>query len=386
MLILADDLTGALEVGAKLAAAEVPAQVKIAPVHPLSRRLSDAGALVIDTETRHVSSNEAFGRILHAARLARAEAIPIVYKKTDSTLRGNIGAELAAVIEAYAGSPLLYVPAYPKMGRKVRNGFLYVEGVLVGNTCFATDPLNPVSESHIPRLISTQCPLRVRSGRLTDLIDPEPRSIAVCDGETEGDVEAAARAFVSSSSYRLAAGPAPFAAHLARLADLPRGAPPPMRKRKSALIVSGSLNKISADQLVQAKRDGFQTIDSGLSSAGIDRADWYIFEHQNADGVISSEFGRSLAKSVCRILERISFDILVIFGGDTAYAIMEAMGHPNLHPWGEVLEGIPISRISARDLCGETGKRDHDLYLVTKAGGFGSPDVLSCIRNAIGER
>ena len=50
------------------------------------------------------------------------------------------------------------------------------------------------------------------------------------------------------------------------------------------------------------------------------------------------------------------------------------------------LEGIPISRIEADRLGPYTGRRDRDLYLVTKAGSFGSPDILASIRTSLGKR
>src|SRR5690242_19784565 len=79
---LADDLTGALEIGAKFAAAGIAAAV--------STELAwdrNVTACVIDTETRH-SAPEGAAKIVQ--RLAReADGVRLIYKKTDSTLRGN---------------------------------------------------------------------------------------------------------------------------------------------------------------------------------------------------------------------------------------------------------------------------------------------------------
>src|SRR5580700_2056876 len=118
VLALADDLTGALETGAKFAA------------HGIEALVAEAGpcrVLVVNTETRHLSPGEAAGRIVRAAA---ANPSRLIYKKTDSTLRGNIGAELGALLEVRRDSPLLYVPAYPEMGRVVKQGHLYVHGEL----------------------------------------------------------------------------------------------------------------------------------------------------------------------------------------------------------------------------------------------------------------
>src|ERR1017187_6914780 len=113
-LVLADDLTGALEVGAKFAASGVAAQVGTAPAL-LPRDLHDAaGAFVVDTETRHSDAAEAARRVYEFAHAAYDEGFSHVYKKTDSSLRGNIGAELAALSESFAGGPFFTFPPIPK--------------------------------------------------------------------------------------------------------------------------------------------------------------------------------------------------------------------------------------------------------------------------------
>ena len=151
ILVLADDLTGALEVGAKFAAAGKRSAVRtLSSLAPSALRAA-AGVLVVDTETRHSPPAEAAQWVLQLARAARAEGFSHAYKKTDSTLRGNIPTELTALMEAYGGAPLLYVPAYPQMGRTIKHGILYVNQVPVSNTAFARDPFNPITESHIPK-------------------------------------------------------------------------------------------------------------------------------------------------------------------------------------------------------------------------------------------
>jgi uncharacterized protein YgbK (DUF1537 family) len=256
----------------------------------------------------------------------------------------------------------------------------------VGATSFAGDPFNPVRESHIPTLLKSQCRLPIRSGPVADIANCELGGISICDGETDKDVESAAEAFASSSSLRLAAGPAAFAAHFARLVDLPRGLPAALPGIRSALIVNGSMHTVSRQQVEQAKQEGFKSIDRSSSPAALIDGDWTIMEPGISSGAATLDFAQALARSVCHILAHAPIDALVIFGGDTAYAIVEAIGSPPLHPIGEVMEGIPISRIEANRLGPYTGHRDRDFYLVTKAGSFGSPDILASIRNSLGKR
>jgi len=153
VLVLADDLTGALEAGARFAGCGIEARVTADT--GLMETL--APVLVVDTETRHARPAEAARTIYALAREGRDRGARYLYKKTDSTLRGNIGSELGAALRASPGSPLLYVPAYPQMGSTVKGARLYVRGVPVAETGFASDTLNPIAESNILAVLSEQC-------------------------------------------------------------------------------------------------------------------------------------------------------------------------------------------------------------------------------------
>ena len=126
ILALADDMTGALEVGAKFSAAGIRTLVSAKPAASAS-----ACALVYDTETRHRSPRDA-GQEVRRFVLETDCACPrLIYKKTDSTFRGNIAAEASALAELYPAWRIGYAPAYPALGRTVKNGLLYVDGVAV---------------------------------------------------------------------------------------------------------------------------------------------------------------------------------------------------------------------------------------------------------------
>ncbi|RPI16629.1 MAG: hypothetical protein EHM65_03510, partial [Acidobacteriales bacterium] len=88
VLAIADDTTGALEVGAQFAADGVRSLVTVK-----LRLAGEAAALVVDTQTRHAHAARARHRAAQIAAMAREAGIPYLYKKTDSTLRGNIAAE-----------------------------------------------------------------------------------------------------------------------------------------------------------------------------------------------------------------------------------------------------------------------------------------------------
>lgn len=154
LLIIADDFTGALDTGVQFAACGISTKVVVDPETDLSG--DRAQVLVVDTETRHLPAGEARSVVLRLAVRARKAGIPYIYKKTDSALRGNIGAELAAVLEASGEERLPFFPAFPQTGRITRGGIHYVDGIPVTESPFGRDPFEPVQSSVVTELIAGQ--------------------------------------------------------------------------------------------------------------------------------------------------------------------------------------------------------------------------------------
>lgn len=309
VLVLADDLTGALECGALLGHCVVTLAEPAA-----------AACAAVDTETRHAPPDEARETV---RRLAEQFPAELIYKKTDSTLRGNIGAELGGL----PAGRIHYAPAYPRLGRTVRGGRLYVDGVPVERTAFARDPLDPVRDGDIRRLLAVQ--------------DAPLERIVIHEGESEADVERAAEAVLAEPLPRLAAGPAALLGALARRLGLAR--------KESALpalpecvVINGSAHPASLAQMAAAE------------AAGVFDGRWRPARVADADGAPGA---------------------LIVFGGDTAREVLHRFGDPPLHPAAEPLPGVVASWF-------ESGGRRW--WLVTKAGGFGRPDLLVRLRAMLG--
>ncbi len=96
LLVIADDLTGASDAGVQFAKKGIPVLVLTGIPNSLADLSVDKSVVVINTESRHVDAGEAGKRVTRAVELGLAAGIPYFYKKTDSTLRGNIGSELEA--------------------------------------------------------------------------------------------------------------------------------------------------------------------------------------------------------------------------------------------------------------------------------------------------
>ena len=361
-LALADDLTGALEVGAKFAQRRL-STIVTTEVHSDLKGVADV--VVIDTETRHLPPAEARSRVSALAYAAQAEGVPLIYKKTDSTLRGNIGGELCGIASASPGEPLFYVPAYPEMGRTVRGGHLYVDGIRVSDTEFASDALNPVTSSYIPDIISAQCSVPVFLASIDGIATVTRPGIYVCDGEVEEEVEAAAAALFFRPGVTLAAGPAVLPGYLAAFMSPGPAKTLSLPILARCLVINGSRHELSCRQMRHAEEHGWRKVEPGEIPERISSSGWLLLE--------SGSFAPS-SGAIREILREVHIDGLIVFGGDTAYSILQALEAPRLYPLGEVLPGVPIARIELPQ-----GK----LYLITKAGGFGPVNVLPLIQQVM---
>ena len=180
LLVLADDLTGALEAGAAFSQRGMPSRVTWEQNYSSSLPVF-VPVLVIDTETRHISAAMAAEKITSSVKEIPAR---LIYKKTDSTLRGNIRAELLAL--AQLGS-VTFVPAYPKLGRTVHQSHVHVDGVPLEQTEFARDPLHPIADGNLKRLLG------------------DPENVFISESNTDRAIEELARTWLQSGG--LAAGP-----------------------------------------------------------------------------------------------------------------------------------------------------------------------------------
>ena len=162
LLIVADDFTGALDTGVKFAEYGAQVQVITDYHYDFSNRQEEAEVLVVDAETRHLSSEQAYERVYRIVSGAMKAEIPYIIKKTDSALRGNIGSELTAALEASGSGVLHFLPALPQMGRTTSDGRHYIEGIPVEESVFGRDPYDPVPCSDITELIGLQSEIEVR--------------------------------------------------------------------------------------------------------------------------------------------------------------------------------------------------------------------------------
>ena len=393
--IVADDLTGAMDSSGYFAGMGFSTVVILDPGFP-----SDADVVVITTNSRAEDPNIARERVRQAVRSLAGR---VVYKKIDSTLRGNIGAELEAAMAEMACEKVVVAPAFPAVGRTTVAGALLVNGVPVAETQFANDPILPVKESHIPSLLEQSTRHQVGCISVEDIdagpeslyrrISEMPQDIVVCDVTGQSHLTGIAQTAALAGGHWLLCGSGGLARELhlllIRVTKASRAKPTSLSSGP-ALVVVGTRNQVAANQLLKARDE------LGLPILNLE------FEHLNQEDVLSRKVGSILAEAdrllgqgkglalsstfsryapalkhtipaliaevVAGILAGRKFAGLFLSGGDIAVEVCRRLQVSTIRVYGEVEPGVP-----AGELIGGQGQ---GMRVVTKAGGFGTEEAL----------
>jgi len=167
--VIADDLTGAAELAAAAADHGLSAEV-----HTSFRPESRADVIAVDSGTRSLSAADAARMVGDVARDVLLARPDWVYKKTDSVLRGNVRAEIAALLAATGMTRATLIPANPSKGRVIAGGLYYVGGIPLDQTAFANDPEHPRTSARVADLLGDATPglaIGVPDVRCTDDLD-----------------------------------------------------------------------------------------------------------------------------------------------------------------------------------------------------------------------
>src|SRR5215218_9477462 len=377
--VIADDLTGAADAGVQLVSAGYRTAVFFRESEVFG---DDLDAVSFDTDSRAMPAGFAAKRVLEATRAAREARI--VYKKLDSTLLGNVAAELAAALGGARRERVVVAPAFPAAGRTTVGGIQCVNGVPVDETEMANDPNTPVSEAHVPGLLADAFSSVGELG-VEDLADfelvrktLEDYECVVADAERDADLKTLVRA-VPDPATVLWAGSAGLA--LGSVYPGPCAGDPSVQRApvRPVLVVVGSLSGVAREQVrrlvgeygkvsVSVEAGGAGALERAVAAAqdalaGGACAVVHSIEERGASG--ESILG-SLADVVARLSEEERFEGLVLTGGATAVGVARRLGATGIRLHGEVEAGVPMGTL--------VGPVPYPV--VTKAGGFGGPDTL----------
>ena len=154
--VVADDITGSNDIGVMLAKNGFRVTVLSLEDTPVPADFNDVDALVINTGSRLDSAVLAADKSARAAAFLRENGCEMVYTKTCSVFRGNIGASFDAVQDVLGVKSSMVVAGFPRNGRTTVDGVHYLNGVPVSETNFANDPVTPIRHSRLSDLIGLQ--------------------------------------------------------------------------------------------------------------------------------------------------------------------------------------------------------------------------------------
>ncbi len=419
LAIIADDLSSATDCGAQVVRSGLSVVVPL-DSYSLPTQARTTQVISVDTDSRSLSADRAYTKVKDATQQLVADGWTHFYKSVDSTLRGNLGAEIEAVLEVVKPDCALIAPAFPKYGRTTVNGVQHLHGRPLHETEFGTDPTAPVKDADIARRLAEGS--RRKAGRLTlDQVRTSSTQIksalqellvegvelVVVDIAEQDDLERICFG-VSQSGLSIvwvgSTGLAEFvplafgAASTSNSFDQDRAidsrpalalvgsASETTRQQLDYAQINDQLNIIYLDpvrllqnttitaELEQANSSLLTAIDSGHDIALVVRA-------SREEIAATQKLGATLNLSAAQVAQRIVDGLaqvgsrlihegcisgIVATGGDTANALCNALGAQALEILGEVEAGIPIMR-----LLGE-----RSLPLITKAGGFGSTAAM----------
>lgn len=383
--VLADDLTGACDTGC-LFAGRGAVGVIAEPALPHH----DAPVVTVDTESRDLPSAAAARHLrATAGRLGARLGAGRAFKKIDSTMRGSVGAELGALLDAGGWEGALVCPAFPAQGRVVRDGLLRVNGVLAHESAVGRDRHYPARTSDVAALLSpalarpvTRLPLpTVRAGaeRVLERLAEAAGGVVAADAESEADLAVLARAAARRSTLLLA-GSAGLGRAFAAALDYP----PPcaaLPTGRAWLWVVGSRHPASRAQLLALETAGAAGawVD-GDSPPDLDPVLRAL--HRGAPAFVASvtaaelepgAAAAALGAAASRVLEVALPDLLAVTGGESAFGVIGALGASRLDLLGAPESGLALGTLT----LGDGGTRpSRPVAFLTKAGGFGPPDLF----------
>lgn len=343
--VMADDLSGAAELAGAALRYGLTAEVTTVAKGPLTTDVR-----CVDANTRTLPASQA-AEITAKLTVDLLSTRPkLVFKKTDSLLRGNSREEIEAMLRTTGQPRSLLCPANPTRGRVVRAGRYRVEGIPLEETPFAHDPTHPR-----------------RSSMIRDLLGEPASSIQTPDVLSTQDLRAYAEHVDDST---LPAGGVEFFEALLYARGLRPAELPQIPLSGNKLFVCGSPAAWGSGRVDQAAHHGMATVRLDERAAASCSA-WIVSNGQVQLAIGDrlgepSELGASLASIVAEVLAYSHVDILLLEGGATAKAVLQHLGCTRLKAIAEVSSGTVL-------LEDPTGRLPR---LIIKPGSYPWPEII----------
>lgn len=399
-LIIADDLTGANASAVLLAKLGIKSLVIF---HDSSTAdLESYDLLSVATSSRNIEASSAYKIVYETISRFYRQNLLLVNKRVDSTLRGNIGAEIDAILDFEKDSVGFVVPAYPDSGRITVGGRMLVNGKPLQETDVSKDPGSPIKTSNVINLISKQTKYKVThipieillSEKVNDFIKEEYSTgskLFVFDAVTNEHIDKIADAALLSGLRFITIDPGPFNASVVKK----------IHSKGKVLFLIGSTTDLTLAQVEQLQLKGIPVIE-------VDIPRFLILEEENLvkevkafvnELIVDSsgslciktckkiqieEYSKRLRISSESVVDKINkimaligkeilekspyFTGIFVSGGDTTRALMKFLDAQGVNVLGEIYPLVSFGKI--------VGGPFEGLKIVTKGGLVGQNDTL----------
>jgi D-threonate/D-erythronate kinase len=417
LAVIADDLTGANDTAVQFAKHNIRSRVRI-DFDQQKLLQETADVIVIDTDSRNISQVEAYDKVKKVCQALQNSGVKNIYKKVDSTLRGNLGTEIEAAAGVFHPEVVVIAPAFPSNKRVTVGGYHLLDNLPIELTEIAHAPKTPVNESRIVELLRKQTAVKIGVISLSTVmagVEAVQQAIKHCliRGENwivfDAVLDEHLRVIVQATKNYdevLWVGSAGMAEQLPAFYQWSTQPQNGIISGKGAvLVVAGSVSQVTQGQICaalnlpniklikmdvanliqkneleiarcikQAKALFHQEKDVLIASAVSDRDVADAVSAGKRHGLSSDEVSEQIAVALGNIVSALTDESLagmVLTGGDTAIHVCRSLEAEAIEVLEEVTVGIPLCRL--------VGGCCNGLQVVTKAGAFGNEDsfVLS---------
>ncbi|WP_416979745.1 3-oxo-tetronate kinase [Streptomyces sp. T028] len=404
----ADDFTGGTDVAAAFRRAGLRTALVFGVPGPDTVLPADCDAAVVALKSRSTPAEQAIADSLGAQRWLWDQGAAQIYFKYcstfDSTPEGNIGQVTDALLDGAGARVTVHCPASPPNGRTVYQGHLFVHDQLLSDSPLRHHPLNPMTDSSLPRLLSAQTShgvglvdwSTVRRGveAVREALAAHERAgtrHVIVDALTDDDLATVGAAALELPVVAGAAGLAEGLGHACPATAHSTPEPQPLDGR--AAVLAGSCSARTLEQIAQFYAAGLPALhlDVLAAAAGRDVAGaalaWYdaqdpalpVLVYASASpeelAAVQDRLGVAAAAAqvedllgslAVRFVDR-GVRRLLVAGGETSGAVTTALGIRSVLVGDEADPGVPWTYATTR-----TG----DLALMLKSGNFGAPDLF----------
>ena len=257
LFVVADDLTGSNATSVLLAKDGFKCATFMYPELITQKEINSYDVVSISTDSRGIKKEEAYNAVYKEAK-AMKDKTKLFTKRIDSTLRGNVGAEIDGIIDALDDRVAVVVASYPDSQRISVGGFLLVNSIPLEKTAVSKDPKAPVTQSRVKEIIEKQTKYNVGELFLSDVMNGEEylkekmeelknagNKIIVIDATTDDEIITIAKACNNCSFDIICVDPGPFTRYM--MAEV--YGPSPVELGKKVFFAIGSVSEITRKQI-----------------------------------------------------------------------------------------------------------------------------------------